>query len=229
MNNEIIGTLSLALARCLKYSTGEIILNGRNKDNYKSLEEYRKVFRVYPQDSYLLSGTLREVLDPEHSHADLKMNTLIKELSAAVPNGGGSNNKENQLSLDMEISANGSNLSAGQKQIITLLRVVLDKSASVLLLDEAVSNLDIGAARRVIKIIQSELLVKRECSVLLIAHSLQDLALCNVVLVMDKGNVIEQGTPTELLQPGTKFMQLVMDMGGDAQLQHLKSLIQQNQ
>jgi ABC-type multidrug transport system fused ATPase/permease subunit len=93
-------------------------------------------------------------------------------------------------------SAGGSNLSAGQKQVVALARAAL-ADARIVLLDEITSNMDANAAERAVNIVKREL-VSRGVAVLMIAHSLADVSMCDEVWVMSEGKIVEQGTPAEL-------------------------------
>lgn len=223
-------TLSLALAGGITEVTGSVTLSGKTIGQYPSLNEYRRSLMVFPQDSYVLEGTVREVVDPDHIHQDMTINSLLELLSAALPSAGAATNNGaksvDALNLNFHVTAGGANLSAGQKQLIVLLRAALSSSAKVLVLDELFSNLDVGAAKRAMNVITKELIEKHGVSVILIAHSLQDLALCHSVWVMDKGKVVEQGRPIELLESaGSRFYSMICEMGGNDMVAQLKRLI----
>lgn len=225
-------TLALALAGGIYNMSGSVALTGRSIAEFGSLDEYRRALMVFPQDCYVLEGSVRAVVDPENVHQDLVINGLLELLSAALPPSAGPNSngaaesKTGTLTLSSPVSAGGANLSAGQKQLLVLLRAALSSSAKVLILDEIFSNLDIGAAKRAMGVITTELIRKHGVSVILIAHSLQDLALCHSVWVMDKGRIVEEGRPIELLdRPGSRFHAMVGEMGGTEHVAQLRRLI----
>lgn len=223
-------TLSLALAGALKFMSGSIFIRGIEKSKYPSIQAYRKEIQVFPQDSYILEGTLRDVLDPERVHEDAKLNYVLHEFSTLVKMKDGEASAK-RLSLNDIVEAGGNNLSAGQKQVLVLSRAALAE-CSVIVLDELFSNLDMQSARRAMTIIKEEVL-QRGLSVLLIAHTLQDIALCNAVLVMEKGHIVERGKPLDLLtsspdgsNPSNIFTEMVMEMGGKAEVERLINLLQ---
>jgi ATP-binding cassette subfamily C (CFTR/MRP) protein 1 len=219
-------TLSLALVGGLKSVRGSVQLNRDicgDDASMTTLGRLRYSVQLFPQDCYILSGSVREVLDPYGKHNDVKLNELLKELWYAVSEGVYDGTG---LSLETVLGQGGSNLSAGQRQLMVFVRAALSE-ARVVILDELFSCLDMHAAARALKVIMRELLDRGVC-VVLIAHTLQDIALCDNIWVMESGHIVERGHPEKLLDGaggGTRFYRMVLDMGGDAQVEHIRDLI----
>jgi ABC-type multidrug transport system fused ATPase/permease subunit len=215
--NELVGicgrtgsgksTLALILSRLLPTTSGSILLGKQMKNvNTMSLLEYRDVIKIFPQESYIFSGTLRTCLDPSNLYTDLKLNTLLSEFIAAMSDDNQDINSQSFLNLDLKIAAGGKNLSEGQKQIVNLCRALLTKSYSndsndytkIIVLDEITSNLDTDSARKVIAVIKKEL--SPLLSVLLISHRQSDLEQCDNLIVLSDGEIIAKGSPSMLMQ-----------------------------
>ena len=96
----------------------------------------------------------------------------------------------------MKIAEGGSNLSAGEKQLICICRAILRKN-KIIVLDEATANIDIVTEEKIQKLIESEF---RESTVIAIAHRLNTIIKSDKVLVLSYGKVEEYGTPNELMQ-----------------------------
>ena len=96
---------------------------------------------------------------------------------------------------DTIINANGDNLSQGQKQLICIARLMLTKP-TMLILDEATSNIDTRTELQIQEAFNS--MMKGKTS-FIVAHRLSTITSADLILVMNKGNIIEQGTHKELL------------------------------
>jgi ABC-type multidrug transport system fused ATPase/permease subunit len=162
-------TLSLAVSRCLEGTCGDMTICGVDCEKL-SLSSHRQLVQVYPQDSYILSGTVRDFLDPHHVFPDLKLNNLLQALNTAVQTDITClSSASADITLSLMVASGGSNLSAGQKQILVLARASLATEARIVILDEITSNLDARVAKKAIQILRQEL-VSRGMAVLMIAH-----------------------------------------------------------
>lgn len=203
-------TLSLVLSRLLEITSGQILIGKKNKNvKSMSLSEYRNIIKIFPQDTYLFSGTLRNCLDPDNKYTDLKLNTLLTEFVSALSE---NHHTDSFLNLELKILPAGYNLSSGQKNIVTLARAILTNSyddvsndyTKIIVLDEITSNLDVNAAKKVIDIIKNELSLK--LSVLLISHRMSDLEMCDSLLVLSDGEIVSKGLPSVLMQDTQQFV-----------------------
>jgi ABC-type multidrug transport system fused ATPase/permease subunit len=104
----------------------------------------------------------------------------------------------------MEILEGGTNLSVGQRQLVSLTRVLL-KNPSILILDEATANID-PFYEEIIHQAVMTMMKKRTC--LIIAHRLDTLKACDRVFVFNKGELVEEGPLPKLLSEGNYFYHL---------------------
>ncbi|KAJ2691633.1 hypothetical protein GGH99_002269, partial [Coemansia sp. RSA 1285] len=96
-------------------------------------------------------------------------------------------------------------LSNGQKQLVGLCRLLM-RNRKIIVLDEATSSMDQDSDQNMQKLIRSEF---KDCTVLTIAHRLKTIMNSDRIVVLDKGRVIEIGQPSELLEKGRYFAELV--------------------
>ena len=145
---------------------------------------------MIPQDPTLFSGLLRFSLDPANKHTDAELwealdSIEMKDYVKGMPQG-----------LDTVITGGGENLSAGQRQLLCMARALLE-NPKILIMDEATSNID-GESDGKIQTMLKEAF--RDCTVLTIAHRIDTIMWYDKALVLDKGRILEFGTPEELLQ-----------------------------
>lgn len=147
-----------------------------------------------PQDPLLLPGTLRFNVDPWSEHSDQAVESALRDVGlweiAA----------ERGLETDMAACP----LSRGQQQLFCLARALLGKS-QVLILDEATSTLDAITEAKIMDIVGSKFADK---TVIVIAHHLHTIRNFDRVMVLDKGQLVEWGTPDGLLQQRGIFHEL---------------------
>ncbi|KAK1596393.1 multidrug resistance-like protein [Colletotrichum navitas] len=194
-------SLLLALLRLLPLSSGTISIDGVPLHSLPLLP-LRSALIAITQDQFVLPGTVRQNLDPvgvvvvggddavmESTLAHLGLWETIRE------NGG----------LDAEFSEEA--LSHGQRQLFFLARAILRKDVGrVVLLDEATSSVDTHTEKTVKDLIRGEF---KHHTVLAIAHRLDTVADFDRVVVLDKGRVVEVGSPRDLLrQAGGRFREL---------------------
>nr|CAH7727811.1 unnamed protein product [Callosobruchus chinensis] len=151
-----------------------------------SLKYLRSKIAIIPQDPILFSGTIRENIDPYKTYPDSRIWETISKVKI----------KDIIRNLDMTIQDNGSNFSAGQKQLICLARAVIGK-CKIVVLDEATANMDPFTDKMLHGVIEE---VFSDCTILTIAHRLQYIMDCDKVIVMDNGELAECGNPKDLLQ-----------------------------
>ncbi|KAJ3845614.1 P-loop containing nucleoside triphosphate hydrolase protein, partial [Lentinula lateritia] len=137
----------------------------------------------------LISGNLRQNLDPFEEHADYVLNDALK--SAGLVSLQEDLENEDKLNLDTPISSGGANLSVGQCQIIALARAIVRQS-KLLILDEATSAID--------TIIQESLRNEYkarggDATIITIAHRLQTVMDASRIMVLDAGRIVEFDSP----------------------------------
>ncbi|XP_073071627.1 ATP-binding cassette sub-family C member 6 isoform X4 [Manis javanica] len=167
------------------------------------LHMLRSRITIIPQDPILFPGSLRMNLDMLHEHTDeaiwAALETVqLRALVASLPG-----------QLHYEYASQGDELSVGQKQLLCLARALLRKT-QILILDEATAAVDPGTELQMQAALRSWF---AQCTVLLIAHRLRSVMDCARVLVMDKGQVAESGSPAQLLAQKGLFYRLAQESG----------------
>lgn len=185
------------LSRLYEYQRGEVLIDDipiRNFDRHN----LRDKIGFVSQDAIIFKGSLRENLSCDETQTDqylidaAKTTGLVKALA-----------KEG-FNLDMDILESGTNLSVGQRQLVSLTRVLL-KNPSILILDEATANID-PHYEEIIHEAVMKMMDGRTC--LMIAHRLETLKQCDRILVFNQGALVEEGPLSELLSQGNYFYKL---------------------
>ena len=168
---------------------GTIFVDGQAIDSVQR-DSLRKNFGMVLQDTWLFAGTVKEnIAYGKEGATDEEIINAAKAASAhgfikRLPNG-----------YDTMITEDGGNLSSGQKQLLTIARAMMS-DPKILILDEATSNVDTMTEQRIQK---AFLKMMEGRTSFIIAHRLSTIREADLILVMDKGRIIEQGTHNELL------------------------------
>lgn len=183
-------TIINLLTRFYDVDQGEIVIDGHNIEHYQ-MATIRQRVGVVLQDTYLFSGTIRENIrfgkldatDEEVVEAAKIANAhhFIKYLPAQY---------------ETPVQAGGANLSQGQRQLIAIARAILE-NADILILDEATSSVDTQTEVDIQKGLQ-HLMQGRTSFV--IAHRLKTIENADQILVIQQGEIVEQGNHQELMQ-----------------------------
>ena len=182
-------TLVSLLSRFYEATSGEILLDGRNVADI-SLRELREQIGVVSQETFLFNGTILDNLRfgrPEATRAEIEemaKAACVHDFVSVLPEG-----------YDTHVGERGVKLSVGEKQRISIARALL-KNPPVLVLDEATASVD-TATEQLIQQALSRLLTGRTSFV--IAHRLSTVRHADLILVLQKGRVVERGTHDELL------------------------------
>ena len=186
------------LPRFYNLKSGGIFIDGRNIRDY-TLHSLRRQIGVVFQDNFLFSGTIRENVmlgDPaandEALHGALR-HAHLSNFIVSLKNG-----------VDTEIGERGILLSGGQKQRIAIARAFL-KNAPILILDEATSALD-NKSEAVVQAAINDLMKGR--TVFVIAHRLSTVQNADKIIVLNQGEIVEQGRHDELLAKGGVYASL---------------------
>ncbi|NXT25434.1 MRP1 protein, partial [Syrrhaptes paradoxus] len=195
-------SLTLGLFRINEAAEGEIIIDGINIAKI-GLHDLRFKITIIPQDPILFSGSLRMNLDPfdQHSDEDIWRSLELAHLKNCV--------SSLPDKLNHECAEGGENLSVGQRQLVCLARALLRKS-KILVLDEATAAVDLETDKLIQSTIKSQF---EECTVLTIAHRLNTIMDYTRVLVLERGEVVECGSPDHLLQEKGFFYSMAKDSG----------------
>ncbi|KLO24488.1 MULTISPECIES: ABC transporter ATP-binding protein [unclassified Marinitoga] len=183
-------TLVKLLMRFYDVNDGEILIDDHNIKNFKR-RDLRKIFGMVLQDTWLFNGTIMENI--RYGRLDASDEEVIEAAKMAhvdsfvhaLPDG-----------YNMVINEEMNNLSQGEKQLITIARAFL-ANPKILILDEATSSVD---TRTELKVQQAmERLMENRTS-FVIAHRLSTIKKADLIIVMNEGDIIEQGTHEELLK-----------------------------
>lgn len=182
-------TMVKLLMRFYDVNSGEINIDGHNIKDFKR-GELRKMFGMVLQDTWLFGGTVKENI--KYGNEEATDGEVIEAAKAAhvhhfiktLPKG-----------YNSILNEESSNVSAGQKQLLTIARVIL-ANPKILILDEATSSIDTRTEIQIQKAMDN--LMNGRTS-FIIAHRLSTIKNADLILVMNHGDIIEQGTHEELL------------------------------
>jgi len=183
-------TLVNLLMRFYEIDAGKIAVDEKNILDMKRAN-LRDIFGMVLQDTWLFKGSIKENI--AYGQIDSTEEQVIKAAKLAYAD---HFIKTLPLGYDTVIDEEASNLSQGQKQLLTIARAILSKP-SVLILDEATSSVD---TRTELHIQNAMLSLMEGKTSFVIAHRLSTIQGADLILVMDKGDIVEKGTHKELLQ-----------------------------
>ena len=182
-------TIASLLLRFYNINEGEILIDDKNIYEY-DLENLRGNMSIVPQDVILFGGTIGENI------AYGKPNATEEEILTAAKQANAYNFIESfPEKFETIVGERGIKLSGGQRQRIAIARALL-KNPSILILDEATSSLDSESEKLVQEAL--EILMEGRTSII-IAHRLSTIRSADQILVLDNGEITEQGTHTELI------------------------------
>ena len=192
-------TIANLITRFYDVNEGAILIDGVDVKDMQTAS-LRKLIGVVSQDSILFNDTIKNnLLIGKPDATDEELITAAKianayEFIKDLPEG-----------FDTNIGDAGSKLSGGQKQRLSIARAVL-KNPPIMVLDEATSALDTESERLVQNALEN--MMKHRTSIV-IAHRLSTIQNADLIVVMQKGRIIEQGTHTELIQKNGMYKRLV--------------------
>ncbi|MFR2836932.1 MAG: ABC transporter ATP-binding protein [[Clostridium] nexile] len=191
-------TMIKLLMRFYDVNSGAILIDGHNLKDFNR-GELRQMFGMVLQDTWLFHGSIKENI--RYGKLDATDEEVIEAAKAAhvhrfvqtLPNG-----------YDMELNEEASNVSQGQKQLLTIARAIL-ADPKVLILDEATSSVDTRTEVRIQKAMDN---LMRGRTSFIIAHRLSTIRDADLILVMKDGDIIEQGNHEELLKQNGFYAEL---------------------
>ncbi|KAF8992653.1 P-loop containing nucleoside triphosphate hydrolase protein [Hymenopellis radicata] len=195
-------SLTLSLLRCI-YTEGNVFYDGKPTKSL-NLDQLRSKITIIPQVPELLSGSLRQNLDPFDQYDDATLNDALRAAGLFSLQ---SEMEEGRITLDSAISSGGSNLSVGQRQILALARALV-RGSKLLILDEATSAIDYKTDSIIQTSLRNEL--KSDMTLITVAHRLQTIMDADKIMVLDAGHIVEFDSPQALLEiPDGKLRSLV--------------------
>lgn len=185
-------TIVKLLMRFYELNNGEITIDGYNIKNFQR-RDLRNMFGMVLQDTWLFNGTIKENI--RYGRLEATDEEVIRAAKAAYAH---SFIKTLPHGYDMVLNEEVSNISQGQKQLITIARAIL-ADPKILILDEATSSVDTRTEVLIQRAMEN--LMKDRTS-FIIAHRLSTIRNADIILVMNKGDIVEQGNHRELLARG---------------------------
>jgi len=191
-------TMVKLLMRFYDVNSGSIRVDGHDIRNFNR-SELRESFGMVLQDTWLFKGTIMENI--RYGRLDATDEEVIEAAKAAhahrfiqtLPGG-----------YQMELNEDASNVSQGQKQLLTIARAILADNR-ILILDEATSSVDTRTEQRIQKAMNN---LMRGRTSFVIAHRLSTIKDADLILVMKEGDIIEQGSHEQLLSAGGFYADL---------------------
>eukprot|EP00358_Blepharisma_japonicum_P006859 CAMPEP_0202941648 /NCGR_PEP_ID=MMETSP1395-20130829/1783_1 /ASSEMBLY_ACC=CAM_ASM_000871 /TAXON_ID=5961 /ORGANISM="Blepharisma japonicum, Strain Stock R1072" /LENGTH=224 /DNA_ID=CAMNT_0049637063 /DNA_START=2911 /DNA_END=3585 /DNA_ORIENTATION=- len=184
-------SIFLALLRIVEIDKGIIFIDGVDISHI-GLDKLRSAITLVPQDPLVFSSTLRKNLDPCELKSDDEIKKALEEVNLS------------KFSVDHDIKGSGSNLSAGEKQLISIARAMLAHT-KIILFDEATAGVDQDSDHEIQNLIKGKFF---NCTILTIAHRLITVMESDFIIVMQDGIAAEIGNPEELLQKDSLFKRI---------------------
>lgn len=181
-------TIVKLLSGLYPFESGAILIDGKDVREY-NITALRKNFGTVPQDTVLFGGTIKEnIAYGKHTATDEEIRNAARKANAydfisTFPEG-----------FDTVVGERGVKLSGGQKQRVAIARAIL-RDPKILILDEATSALD-SESEKLVKDALNELMMNR--TTFIIAHRLSTIREADVILVINKGKIVEMGSHNEL-------------------------------
>ncbi|NEO72443.1 peptidase domain-containing ABC transporter, partial [Moorena sp. SIO3H5] len=199
-------TMTKLLARLYSPESGRIIIDGYDISKVE-LYSLRRQIGIVPQETLLFEGTVQENIALTNPDADSE--EIIQAANIAVAH---DFIMGLPLGYNSTVGERGSGLSGGQRQRIAIARTIL-QSPQLMILDEATSALDYDTERQVCLNLAEAL---KQRTVLFITHRLGTIRNADIILMMDRGSIVEQGTHDELMAQKGRYYCLYMQQ--DAQM-----------
>lgn len=180
-------TTASLISRLYDPTQGQVLLNGRDIRSYSDEERTQKIGFIL-QEPFLFTGTVRDNIvysNEKYAHlTDSELNTVIEE------QGLGSLLKRFDEGLESKVTATGSKLSLGQKQLIAFMRAVL-REPELIILDEATANIDTITEKLLDTILKK---LPKETTLIIIAHRLNTIENADEIYFVNSGEIVKAGS-----------------------------------
>lgn len=191
-------TIAKTLARFYEFQRGAIRVDGHDIRTY-DLQAYRSRLGIVPQQPFLFSGTVMENIRYARPEAT---DEEIEEIAHSI--GGGEWLETLPDGLQSDVGERGARLSMGQRQLVSLLRVLVQKPA-IFILDEATASIDPFTETQIQEALD---LILAQSTSILIAHRLSTVRSADRIIVLRNGAIIEQGSHEQLMEQGGHYAEL---------------------
>jgi len=191
-------SIAKLIARFYEYQEGQLLIDGHDIRTF-DLAQYRKQLGIVSQVPFLFSGTVADNI--RYAAPDVSEDEIV---SMARKIGGGEWLETLPNGIQTEVGERGARLSMGQRQLVALMRVLMQKPA-IFILDEATASIDPFTEWQ---IQQALSLILKNSTSILIAHRLSTVKAADRIVVMEKGRIIEEGNHESLLNQGGHYATL---------------------
>ena len=208
-------SLARLVARFYEFQGGELLIDGRDIRRL-DLSQYRHHIGLVPQEPFLFSGTVRDNIrygQPEARDEEV--------YEAAMHIGSGDWLEVLPAGLDTDVGERGANLSMGQRQLVALARVLL-KDPAIFILDEATASVDPFTETQIQEGLET---IMRDRTAIVIAHRLSTVKHADRIIVMDHGQIIEEGTHDQLMTQGGHYAELYNTYFRHQSLEYIESFV----
>lgn len=191
-------TIAKLIERFYEFQGGELLIDGMDIRSF-DMHQYRSQLGVVPQQPFLFSGTVLENMRyarPEATDeeiAQLAYSVGEGEWLETMPDG-----------LNTEVGERGARLSMGQRQLVSLMRVLVQRPA-IFILDEATASIDPFTEMQIQQALD---MILSQSTSILIAHRLSTVRSADRIVVLQQGRIIEQGSHDQLMEQGGHYAEL---------------------
>ena len=191
-------TIAKLITRYYEFQSGQILIDGRDIRSL-DLKAYRSSLGIVPQQPFLFSGTVLDNIRYGNQQATLQE---INEIAQSIGHGEWLESLPEGLNTD--VGERGGKLSLGQRQLVSLLRVLVQKP-SIFILDEATASIDPFTEAQIQDAIE---LILAQSTAILIAHRLSTVRSADRIIVLRAGQIIEAGAHDQLMRQGGHYAEL---------------------
>jgi ATP-binding cassette, subfamily B, bacterial len=191
-------SIARLIARFYEFQEGELLIDGMDIRSF-NLEQYRKKLGIVSQIPFLFSGSVIENIRYARQNAtDAQINEIARQIGdgdwlETLPEG-----------LETQVGERGARLSMGQRQLVSLMRVLIQKPA-IFILDEATASIDPFTEWQIQQALN---LILANTTSILVAHRLSTIRSADRIIVMENGQIIEEGNHDGLLARGGNYANL---------------------